>query len=1368
MAGVRRNWMKTMAVAVLFASAGAAGYTQSPKTQVIEEAPTGSLSGKLTDLHSKPLEGVAVILRNQATGAEARTTTAKNGSYRFTDLQPGEYTLEAESPQLGRGRVEEIVVDAGHEAHVQTAMEFEPLPARPVLAAAPSAEPPRVEEQPRMQQTGVNHPSPVPALAPVKAALPAEPLPSPAQIRTDKARPSQQVSAPPKPPASVPTPAALAAAVPIPPPAPSVAAVSQTAAAKPLPPAVSQTVRAPNPQVQKATAEAPAQPPAQHRPQAPPSPVAAASSERNSVSGTATMSAYELQALPVSGRRWQDFALDSAPTSATPAGGQGQISLRGAGEAQVSVDGAAMSLAFGSTNGSSQRSSGQGPLGQGADSPGAAHVGAGGRGLAVSEAAIRSVQTVAGYVEAAADKAAGGQIDAETQSGTNALHGQGFLFDRQNGWGARNPYTQWVTKTSEFAPFAQYNTAPFPVFDNFHYSSGPTDPPVIGPPESYTPPDRETTWGVGAGSQIRRDKLFWFAALDSYNRNDPGLAMVKHPYLMQPPSGCVITPANPCTPTIAGFFALPSNDELDVLCTRLVSTGQTCPNPLIDGLTDYSNMLETLAGLLGPAPRTAMQWTGFGRLDWQAAERHRFTLEGIGARWNSPGGGLTRASENYGNHSFGSSKASEESLLGRWEVFLTPNLLAVTQASAGRTILEARPSTPSAFEQTFLAGNAWGQLPEIVVDNRYGFTIGNPSRFGKGSYPDERVYQTRESLDWIRGKLLVKASFDFSHNFDETSLLRNQTGTYTYSNVENFVSDALVFQKFGIAGELDPTNWHTCDQTGTVWRDSAGGLNGGGSHPCYSYYSQTIGPSDWRLSTNDWAGYATAQWQAGKLVVLSAGLRWQREQLPPPIAALWPPPIPPTSPSGTLPPKGLPSLGNNWGPRLGLAVGTGEKHWPVLRLGYGMYFGRTENATVETALTQTGSLNGDLNFFMRPTDDNPNNGGGAPPFPYVLQGEPGSAIKPGAVEFAPNFHNPEVHQGVVAMEEKLPGNIEVTASAMVSLGRRLPISIDTNLAPPTTLQTITYAVVDATGKGPIKATRITVPSFYASWPSVDCPSNSQLNIAGQCGWLNQDYQEIDQITSKANSTYEAWMLKVDRYGRRGLSLHAHYTYSHTMDWNPSESPLDPAADFRQEYGTSDLDMRHSARVMAIYEAPWKLRGRAGKFANGWMLSGIGQFRSGLPYTMRTSGSLPEDFNPDLIMGLRPGMNGSGGDNRVYGKGSDGHPYNIGRNTFRYPATWKADLRLGRRFDLGHSREIEALAESFNLFNHQNVTEVETTGYTIESGSPPSTAGTPGTLPTLRFLTGLKPNTTAFGQPLNINATSFYPVRQFQLGLRVRF
>ncbi len=253
---------------------------------------------------------------------------------------------------------------------------------------------------------------------------------------------------------------------------------------------------------------------------------------------------------------------------------------------------------------------------------------------------------------------------------------------------------------------------------------------------------------------------------------------------------------------------------------------------------------------------------------------------------------------------------------------------------------------------------------------------------------------------------------------------------------------------------------------------------------------------------------------------------------------------------------------------------------------------------MKTALTQTGSLKGDLNFFIRPTDGmNPlTYTSDAPPFPYVLQGPPASVVKPGAVEFSSHFRNPEVHQAVVSVEEALPSHIQMTAAAIASLGRRLPISIDTNLDQPNSTQTITYGVVDGqpTRGLPIKTSTITVP-FYASWPgaSATCPYYTPATTLLP-GRPCPDYQQITQIMSRANSTYEAAMIKLSRYCRRGLSLHAHYSYSHAMDWNPDETTLvagsdvlDPA-DFSQEYGVSDLDVRHSAAAMAMYETPWKL------------------------------------------------------------------------------------------------------------------------------------------------------------------------------------
>ena len=67
---------------------------------------------------------------------------------------------------------------------------------------------------------------------------------------------------------------------------------------------------------------------------------------------TTTLSGEELQALPSSGRHWQDFEIDTPASSA--AAGSAQTSLRGAGQdaADNVIDGATTRLAFGSAAGS--------------------------------------------------------------------------------------------------------------------------------------------------------------------------------------------------------------------------------------------------------------------------------------------------------------------------------------------------------------------------------------------------------------------------------------------------------------------------------------------------------------------------------------------------------------------------------------------------------------------------------------------------------------------------------------------------------------------------------------------------------------------------------------------------------------------------------------------------------------------------------------------------------------------------------------------------------------------------------------------------------------------------------------------------------
>ena len=1113
---------------------------------------TGTLDGKLTDLHSAPLVQAVVIARNLTTGEATRSVTGKNGSYHFTGLGPGEYRLEAEAPELGRGAVDGILVSAGHATRVQAALAMElPMPTLPIAADLHELDP------------------------------------------------------------------------------------------------VSDAV-------------------------------------------TTLIPAEALIAIPVNSRSWQEFAAITPainPTSQTQRDGNqlGDESAVGSEPQQESL------FIAGSTNPTSASIDGM-PTSPGFQSSSSRESR---QTESVGESAVLSMEARTGTAPADEASSAGGAFRLSTNQGHNELHGQAFYFDKQNLWGAQNPFTQWIQQT---APASGVQTAQFSALP-------------------YTPANARQTIGLGAGGQIRRDKLFWFAALDGLLANDPAVATVRHP---------------------ADFFAQPTLDDLTVLAARLNLPGTAIEEA---AATNYSNWLKGMAGLLGPVPRTSSQWQGFGRIDWQG-ERHHLSLASNAASATAPGGAASRSSETYGSHSFGNSQASDTWNLAKLDSFLTPNLLNAAAALYSRHVQSETPQTPSAFESPLLA-NAWGQLPEIVADSKYGFVLGKPARLGKSSFPDERNFAAQDTLSWVRAAHLVKFGASFDHISDSVGTLVNQTGTYSYPSVLNFISDAASFLQYGFNGVDNPTAPdHNCDTTGRVHSISGGNLGGLGDLPCYSWYSQRIGPTNWKLSSNELSAFATEQWQPHRKLSLSAGVRVEAEQLPPPIASVDNPALPATE---KLPPTTL-----SWGPRFGLAFSPWKT--TVLRLGAGLYYGHIDNSVLLAALTQTGSPNSDLNFFFKPTDP------GAPPFPYVFPQAPATAVTPNAVSFAPRFRTQEVDQAVFSLEQEIPGHWLITVNAMASLGRRLPISIDTNIDPTQGPQTVTYAVVDALQAGPIKTQQITVPFYTAR--------------------LNPAYQQLSSIESRANSTYQATMIKLSRTGGHGLNFHAHYLYAHATDWNPNESgnvasndvldPRDDPQDFRLEYGTSNLDIRHSAGATLLYEAPWKFHHLTGVLANGWALAGVGQYRSGLPFTMRTGGYIPGFYNDmtQLIEGIGPGINGSGGDNRLYGV-AGGVPFDIGRNTYRYPATWTADTRLSKRFSLSEHREFELLAESFNLFNHQNVTLLESTGYTIERGTAS------GDLPTLNFLTGLTstglPSTVPeFGKPLDINATNFYRPREIQLGMRARF
>jgi hypothetical protein len=254
------------------------------------------------------------------------------------------------------------------------------------------------------------------------------------------------------------------------------------------------------------------------------------------------LTASQLQSLPLPRRNWESFVFDAPGQDGSADEDAGGSAETGQHAPTVTIDGANMHLTFG---GSATARSG---------TRGSSLI-----GLGPSEAAIREVQFGGAGNSLNPVRLADERANLVTERGSNRLHGQAFAFDRQGLWGAKNPFTSWV---QEATPATAITTPTFAAVP-------------------YSPDDREWIWGVGAGGAVRRDRLFWFASLDGSQRNDPGVSMVKHP---------------------EDFFAQPANDQMQVLSARL---GLSSANPVGAGLTAFSKMLETLDGLLGPAPRSS-------------------------------------------------------------------------------------------------------------------------------------------------------------------------------------------------------------------------------------------------------------------------------------------------------------------------------------------------------------------------------------------------------------------------------------------------------------------------------------------------------------------------------------------------------------------------------------------------------------------------------------------------------------------------------------------------------------------------------------------------------------------------------------------
>jgi hypothetical protein len=123
------------------------------------------------------------------------------------------------------------------------------------------------------------------------------------------------------------------------------------------------------------------------------------------------------------------------------------------------------------------------------------------------------------------------------------------------------------------------------------------------------------------------------------------------------------------------------------------------------------------------------------------------------------------------------------------------------------------------------------------------------------------------------------------------------------------------------------------------------------------------------------------------------------------------------------------------------------------------------------------------------------------------------------------------------VEQDMGWNTVFSVTWLGSFGRRLANFTDLNLNVPTT---VSYTVVDTSGKGPLPAGSVLTSKFYANnaLSTKVCPSQRP----------NCNFGSLTDIFSGVNSNYQGLVMQVNHRFAQHFQMNANYTWSHALDY----------------------------------------------------------------------------------------------------------------------------------------------------------------------------------------------------------------------------
>ena len=366
----------------------------------------------------------------------------------------------------------------------------------------------------------------------------------------------------------------------------------------------------------------------------------------------------------------------------------------------------------------------------------------------------------------------------------------------------------------------------------------------------------------------------------------------------------------------------------------------------------------------------------------------------------------------------------------------------------------------------------------------------------------------------------------------------------------------------------------------------------------------------------------------------------------------------------------------NFDPRIGLAWDVFGDHKTAVRAGFGIFHDTFQTYTFSSAYLTNPPYLTENQFFTTgdPSFPTPFVGGGTPLLSNTNGTYYGIHTTPYTMEYT------------LSVQRQLPGNTLLTVGYQGTRGVHLLAFHDFNAPIPTTNAEGVMSFVHTNAAGALVQNPRGDPNFGS----------------------------LDMLDTSSYSAYNALQVGVQHRLSSNLVFQFSYTYSHCIDnsyayaglgannvTSANTNPYDWAAD----KGNCSFDLRQNLSANAVYLFPFK----GNRFKEGWQLTGIEAWHTGVPFSLGEGDQavLGNNFDterPNYVAGCNVYANQNVHqwyNPACFTASQYGTEGNLGRNNLIGPGYVETDLGVMKETRIKERVSLQFRAELFNLFNHPN-------------------------------------------------------------------